>query len=199
VKAGSNIVIDPSNPLPFFGPESIFTKQYGDHAITKPLSQGGLPVLVTLARSVEKGTAPGMTVTEVLRTSSEGWGETGLDNLTKVERDPRDQAGPVSLGVVAESPAAAGKRPARLVAIGDSDFATNQLLEANVGNTVLLLNALNWLVEREALLGIPPKKTEQVHLSLTASEMRMIWISSIVILPLLSAICGTIVFFRRRR
>ena len=59
-------------------------------------------------------------------------------------------------------------------AVGDSDFAANQLLQANVPNAVLLANALNWLVEREALLGIPPKKTEQVKLTLTSDEFWMI-------------------------
>jgi ABC-type uncharacterized transport system involved in gliding motility auxiliary subunit len=204
VKVGANIVVDPSNPLPFFGPETIFTKQYESHPITKPLSQAGYPVLVTLARSVGKGTAAGMTVSELLRTSAEGWGETNLVDLDKVGRDAQDLAGPVPLGVVAESPAppaggAAGARPSRLVVFGDSDFATNQLLGANAGNSVLLSNALNWLVEREALLGIPPKKTEQVHLSLTSSEMRMIFLSSVVVLPLIAAICGVFVFYRRRR
>ena len=58
----------------------------------------------------------------------------------------------------------------RLVALGDSDFAANEFLEGNVANAVLLSNAFKWLVEREALLGIPPKKTEQVKLTLTSGE-----------------------------
>ncbi|HEY9420236.1 MAG TPA: GldG family protein, partial [Thermoanaerobaculia bacterium] len=38
VKAGNDIVVDPSNPLPFFGPETIYTTQYEDHPITRALA-----------------------------------------------------------------------------------------------------------------------------------------------------------------
>jgi ABC-type uncharacterized transport system involved in gliding motility auxiliary subunit len=199
VKAGQDIVVDPSNPLPFFGPETIFSKDYGDHPVTKALAEGDLPVLLSVVRSVAPGSAPGVEVNELVRTSAEGWGETDLANLDQVGRDPKDLAGPVTIGVVAESKAtASGKRPMRLVVVGDSDFAANQLLQANVANTVLLSNALNWLVEREALLGIPPKKTEQVKLTLTGDEIRRIYLLAAA-LPILSVVLGGAVFFRRRR
>jgi ABC-type uncharacterized transport system involved in gliding motility auxiliary subunit len=199
IKVGQNIVVDPSNPLPFFGPETIFTKDYGEHPITRALAEGNLSVLLSVVRSVAAGSAPAVKTTELLRTSAEGWGETDLANLDKVGRDAQDLAGPVSLGVVAESAATApGKRPMRLVAFGDSDFAANQLMQANVANAVLLSNALNWLVEREALLGIPPKKTEQVKLTLTRDEIRMIYLLA-ALLPILSVVLGAAVFYRRRR
>ncbi|HKV10746.1 MAG TPA: GldG family protein [Thermoanaerobaculia bacterium] len=199
-QVGQNIVVDPSNPLPFFGPETIFIQSYGDHPIVKPLQDGNLPVLMNIARSVGAGSAPGLKVTELLRTSAEGWGESDLANLDKVGRDGADLAGPVLLGVAIESEAAGeGKRPTRLVVFGDSEFAANQLLEANVANSVLLTNALNWLVEREALLGIPPKKTEQVHLTLTSQEMNTIFLLAIVVLPVLAIAAGAGVFYRRRR
>jgi LPXTG-motif cell wall-anchored protein len=199
VKVGQDIVVDPSNPLPFFGPETIFSRNYGEHPVTNALAQANLPVLVSLARSVAAGSAPGIKVTELMRTTPEGWGETDLANLQKVDRGPQDVAGPVSLGVVAESgETAPGKRPMRLVVYGDSDFATNQLLQANNVNAVLLSNSLNWLVEREALIGIPPKKTEQVKLTLTAAEYRNVWLLAAG-LPLLAVALGAVVFVRRRR
>jgi ABC-type uncharacterized transport system involved in gliding motility auxiliary subunit len=199
IQVGQDIVVDPSNPLPFFGPETIFSKDYGDHPVTRALAEGSLPVLMSVVRSMAPGNAPGVKATELLRTSPEGWGETNLADLQRVQRDPSDVAGPVPLGVVAESGATApGKRPMRLVALGDSDFAANQLLQANAPNAVLIANALNWLVEREALLGIPPKKTEQVKLTLTRDEIRTIYLLALA-LPVLSIVLGTAVFFRRRR
>lgn len=199
MKTGQDIVVDPSNPLPFFGPETIFSRNYGEHPITKALAEANLPVLVSLSRSVAQGNAPGIKVTELMRTSAEGWGETSLANLEKVSRDTQDVAGPVPLAAVAESdPAPAGRKGLRLVVFGDSDFATNQLLEANVANSVMLSNTFNWLVEREALLGIPPKKTEQVRLTLTGDEFRNVWLLA-ALLPVLSVVLGAAVFFRRRR
>jgi LPXTG-motif cell wall-anchored protein len=199
VKVGADIVVDPSNPLPYFGPETIFIKSYGDHPVTRALAQGSVPVLVSLARSAGAGSAPGIKVTELLRTTPEGWGETDLAHLDKTGRDARDLAGPVPVGAVAESSATApGRRPMRLVVFGDSDFATNQLLQANTPNAVLLSNTLNWLVEREALLDIPAKKTEQVRLTLTGPEIRNIYLLAAA-LPLLAIALGGAVFVRRRR
>jgi ABC-type uncharacterized transport system involved in gliding motility auxiliary subunit len=202
IRAGQNIVVDPSNPLPFFGPETIFARDYGDHPIVRPLSQANLPVLASLARSAGAGTAAGYKVTELVRTSADGWGETGLGNLDQVERGDDDLAGPVPLGVVAESTESEGganRKAARLVVFGDSDFASNQLLEANVANSVLLSNAFNWLVEREALLGIPPKKTETVRLNLTSQQLRVVYLMTLLVLPALAIVGGITLYTRRRR
>ncbi len=202
VKVGRDIVVDPGNPMPFFGSETLFVKDYGDHPITRAMRSGSLPVLVSLARSVGKGdvaAGANVQVTELLRTSSQGWGETDLAHLDQVTKDDKDVPGPVSLGVAVGVKGGAGARPARLVAYGDSDFAANQLVRANGTNAMLLANSLNWLVERETLLGIPPKKTEQVRLSLTAGELRTVYVLSLLLLPGLAAAAGIYVYFRRRR
>lgn len=209
VQVGANIVIDPPNGLPFFGPETFFVQSYGDHPIVAPFSQGGLSVFLNLARSVGAAANPGgLTVTELMRSSPEGWGETGLGQLENVQKDAADTQGPVPLAVAVERPAPEGgaeaagpnaPKPLRLVVIGDSDFGANQLLQSRTENQVLLANAFNWLVEREALLGIPPKKTEQVKLNLTGGQMRTVFLLSLLVLPGLAIVSGALVYFRRRR
>jgi ABC-type uncharacterized transport system involved in gliding motility auxiliary subunit len=195
IQVGQNIVVDPSNPLPFFGPETLFVRDYGDHPITKALADGDLPVLVSLVRSV--GTAPAAggsaNATVLVSSSDEGWGETNLAQLEEVRRDDTDVAGPVPLAAVV------GSGAGRLVVFGDSDFANNQLLEANVGNSVLLSNTLNWMVERQSLLGIPPKKTEQVKLSLEQGQLWRLYALALLLLPGLGVVLGTFIYFRRRR
>jgi ABC-type uncharacterized transport system involved in gliding motility auxiliary subunit len=199
IKAGQDIVVDPTAILPFFGPETIFIKSYGEHPITKPFAGAGVPVLMSLVRSMAGGSAPGIKVTELLRTAPQGWGETDLAHLDRAGKDAADVAGPVPVGVVAESTLTApGKKSMRLAVFGDSDFATNQLLQANQPNALLLANTLNWLVEREALLGIPPKKTEQVRLTLTGDEIRKVYLMA-ALLPILAVALGGYVFSRRRR
>ena len=129
---GQNIVVDPSNPLPFFGPETIFIQSYGDHPIVKPLADGNLPVLMNVARwlAVERSGAQSDRAPAHLGRGVEA---SGLANLQDVKRDAADLAGPILLGVAVESAAAGeGQRPTRLVVFGDSEFAANQLLEANI-------------------------------------------------------------------
>ena len=147
-------------------------------------------------------------------TTAEGWGETDLENLARVELGDEDLAGPVSLGVAvsAQKPAATEEggsaeggaerdSPAplgeRLVVIGDATFATNGQLQ-NVGNVTLVSNALNWLVERESLVGIAAKTPESVSLSLNAGQMSRIFWLTVVGLPALVVALGIFVYRRRR-
>ncbi len=203
VKVDNDIVVDPSSALPFFGSETLFVKDYADHPITKALRSGNLPVLVSLARSVRKAETPpaasSAEVTELMHTSAQGWGETDLAHLDAVAKDAADVQGPVSLGVAVEVKGQAGSRPSRLVVFGDSDFASNQLVQQAAPNAMLLANSLNWMVERVSLLGIPPRRTEQVRLNLTQGELRTVYFLSLLLLPGVAAVAGIFVRLRRRR
>ena len=98
----------------------------------------------------------------------------------------------------AESESTGAEGQMRLVVVGDSDLATNTQLQ-NVPNATFLANALNWLVERETLVGIPPKQPEQVKLSLTSTQLsRLTWLV-LIILPGLVILAGLTVYLRRRR
>ena len=262
VRLGEDIVVDPTNPLPFYSAETFFANEYLDHPITEALEDASYPVVFSLARSVgalERGEDPEITVTEIVRSSPDAWGETDLARLDAVARDENDTPGPVGLGVAveidagaggaeadgdgsltviddeeeADAPAAASAAPAaeedaaaaavnaaaiegapvapaaaadesgppragRLVVFGDSDFASNAQLAA-VGNPTLLLNTLNWLVERENLLEIPPKKAEQIQLNLTRADLSTIYLLVLLALPLASVVAGVGVYLRRRR
>lgn len=204
---GNNIVIDPGRTYPNSPPYTFFPDDYSDHPITQPLSQAGVPVLMNVARTVAAGSSGANKVTELLRTSGEGWGETGLAQAEQVEKGPQDLAGPVPLGVAIEGPQGEGqpegqpqgKQPFRMVVLGDSDFATNQLVQGIPPNAVLLANSLNWLAAREALLTIPPKKTESVRLNLEPGQLRNFYLTALLLLPTLAIVAGVVVSMRRKR
>jgi ABC-type uncharacterized transport system involved in gliding motility auxiliary subunit len=225
VEVGDDLVVDPSSTLPFFGAETIFVRAAGSHPIIDSLAQADYPVIFALARSVRAGAAPAeLEVRTLLQTTSDGWGETDLANLRGVSKGDTDTPGPVAVGVAVggaakppESPfdehgleadadeedeeAASDETAApawRLVVFGDSDFATNGQL-ANVGNPTLVANTFNWLLERQNLLGIGPKKPEQVRLSLTRGELAAITWISLLGLPALAVGAGVLVWSRRRR
>lgn len=226
VTADDSIVVDPANPLPFFGAETIFIKSYGSHPVTDPLKRSEISVILPLARSVRVTDTPdGWTSTSLLETSDEGWGETDLSNLQGVERDDDDLPGPVSLAVAVEradssasgeegpgdgeeaadqdtvateAEAANASEGARLVVLGDSDLFTNAYVQ-QAGNSILFVNIFNWLVAREALLAIPAKEPQQVRLNLSASELSWIRWLSLAVLPGLVLALGLWVWSRRRR
>ena len=224
VALGSDVVVDPSATLPFFGAETIFVRASGAHEIVRSLEQAEYPVIVALARSVRPAPAPppGLEARPLLETGSEGWGETDLERLGAVARGEGDLAGPVPVAVAVgakeagaglpdeeelleggepapPAPAPAGAAPKwRLVVVGDSDFATNAQL-ANAGNPTLLANAFNWLLARENLLGIGPKRPEQVRLSLTPGQLSAVTWLALAGLPGLAVAAGVTVWLRRRR
>jgi ABC-type uncharacterized transport system involved in gliding motility auxiliary subunit len=217
VAAGDDVVIDPTNLLPFFSAETIFAGNYGDHPITEALRQARVPVVFALARSVRPAPeAPAGTVSPLVETSPDGWGERDLDELGSVEKGPQDLAGPVPLGVAvdlggkvepagdgeeaaANGAAAAAKPPAgRMVVYGDSDFATNGQLD-QPGNATLIANTLNWMVQRETHLGIAPKEPEQVRLSLLPQQRRGIFWLVVAGIPAATLIAGIAITMRRRR
>jgi ABC-type uncharacterized transport system involved in gliding motility auxiliary subunit len=202
VVMGENIIVDPGNPLPFFGPETLFLTEYGDHDVVRAIRQDELQVILPLARSVAKGeVTEGLEVTELFTTSDEGWGETDLENLLAVERGEDDLAGPVPIGVAVSASLAEGAgeaAEARLVVIGDSNFADNSQIH-NASNGVLAANAINWLVDRQELVAIPPKTPEQTRLNLSASQLRTITWLVMVIMPGLAIAAGVAIHLRRRR
>jgi ABC-type uncharacterized transport system involved in gliding motility auxiliary subunit len=224
VLLGQDIIVDPGNPLPFFGPDTLFVSDFRDHDITRSLRQANLQVIVPLARSVRAGEAvDGLEISELFTTSDDGWGETDLENLTAVEKQEDDLVGPVPLAVaVAAAPTelddAAGEvlepvggdeepvgelasepsAQTRLVVIGDSDFTRNDQIR-NASNGVLVANIFNWLVERDALVGIPPKTPEQTKLNLTSAQLSTITWLVLVILPGLAVAAGVATHLRRRR
>ena len=87
-------------------------------------------------------------------------------------------------------------RPTRLVVFGDSDFVSNNALLA--GNVDFFMSALNWLLEREELMAISSKAVEQTRLVMNRFQLRVVLWIVVVVLPLLVALVGGLVWVRRR-
>ena len=196
IRLGDDIVVDPRNALPLMGPETVVARSFRAHPVTKLLT--GLPVVFPVVRSVgtvEK--APeGVTAQVLVETSAEGWGETNLADLeTKVEKDAKDVAGPVPLAVAAE---AGTGRKTRFVVVGDADFAASGGI-SNAANLYLVTSAVNWLLDRESLISIPPKSTEQVAVTLSRGDIARITILVLLVLPAAAIGLGILVWLKRRR
>ncbi len=135
-------------------------------------------------------------------TAPSSWGERDY-RRTPYSFNPErgDIAGPVP--VVAVSERVAGTQlgvnipGGRLIVVGAGDIASNAQLE-NGGNKPFLLNAVNWLCEREILLNIPPRPISDFRLKASMPDLiRVAW--TFGILPLCVALLGLLVAFWRRR
>jgi ABC-type uncharacterized transport system involved in gliding motility auxiliary subunit len=90
----------------------------------------------------------------------------------------------------------AAPRRSRLVVVGDSDFATNSFFHI-MGNGALFLNAVNYLAAQENLIGLQPRTAELPRINLTNRQMKATFVLSVLLVPALLALIGTVVWWRQ--
>ena len=214
VEVNTDLVIDPSKKLPFYDLSAVYLDAYGDHPVTEGME--GLAVLFMVARSLAAVAEPLGGVTTLVETSAAGWGETDLAQLLRgepVDSGEFDKPGPVAVVLAVErtpqgvdpteGEAESAEAPeeaqpgTRLIVLGDSDFLSDTEF-ANAGNSVLAVNAFNWLAAQESALGIPPRAVDQMSLYLTGAQMQMILFLILLVMPGAAIVAGILVWRRRR-
>jgi gliding motility-associatede transport system auxiliary component len=215
IEAGNDVVLDVSGMGRLIGTdESVpVAAIYPAHPITQNFN---LLTAYPLARSMSpvEGGVNGHTAQKIVETSKSSWAETNLKSLTggqPAKLDEGDKPGPVALASAVSAPATvtpAPKNPAkdgdtpkpaetRLVAFGDSDFASNGALGVS-GNRDLFLNTVNWLAQQENLISIRPRDPEDRRITLTADQERRIFFLTVLIVPGLILLAGVQTWWRRR-
>ncbi|MBI4311755.1 MAG: GldG family protein [Chloroflexi bacterium] len=88
-------------------------------------------------------------------------------------------------------------REARIVLIGDADFATNFHLYS-LSNSDLLINSVNWLTEDISLASVRPKPAAFRQLVVTGRQMQLVRGMSWFVLPVAMAFLAGLAWWRRR-
>jgi ABC-type uncharacterized transport system involved in gliding motility auxiliary subunit len=188
---------------------------YGPHPIT-----GEMREVTTFpsTRSVALAPEGAEGLSEIVKTGDNSWAERDLEQLYgqgAAELGPDDVQGPVTIAVAgrpagvtvaapappaegAEGEAPAAPREPRIVVFGDSDFATNQMLDA-YRNKDLFLNSINWLLGDVESIAIRPAASRASRLTLSAEQFTQIRSLSLFVLPQLIAVLGVWAWWSRRR
>ena len=135
-----------------------------------------------------------------------GEGAAAADEATTPTTGGEDQPASAETPTTPEAADDAAAQPAagdeagggRLVVFGDSDFVTNDQI-GQAGNAALVNNTLNWLVERQSHLGIPPKEPEQVAPHAHTPAAQTLLLAGGGGMPGLALATGIFVYLRRRR
>ena len=149
-----------------------------------------------LDRNLEK--AAGIQLRVLLGAPEGFWGETEYnpgDRTTVPMFDPKkDHVGPLTLGVSVERGGSADPKvkleTSRMVVFGNGDFLTDKGLQVGQASLELALNSINWLLNRENLISIPPKVKEKQSLKLTDAQVGTIRWWVMVFIPLMIAVFG---------
>jgi ABC-type uncharacterized transport system involved in gliding motility auxiliary subunit len=197
IELGNDTVIDVSGVGRLFGtgPAVPLVTEYGAHPINRNFE--GSMTFFPLARSVKRasGSSFDVEITELLKTTPQSWAETELTGDQVKFDEGKDTKGPISVGVAASKKV--GEKSARLVVIGDSDFATNKYVGLQ-RNGDLFLNAVNWLAEDEDLISVRPKEPKNRRVTLTETQQNLLFWFSFLLLPGIVIASGIYVWWKRR-
>jgi len=215
VEVGNNAVLDLMSQLR--GADAsvpVAAPPYPSHPITSTFR---MLTAFPYARQVKPADNPpsGRTVTTIIQSGRNSWAESDLKLLTtegqaQPDFDKGDVQGPVSLAVAVAAPVggtppapAPGETPSpakpetRIVAIGDSDFATNGNLGIG-GNRDLFLNIVNWLAQQENLISVRARDPQERRITLTGGQERFVFWMTVLIIPGLILLAGVQTWWRRR-
>lgn len=215
VETGDDLVVDDRNR--FFGSDSFMPRV---PIFDQSTYHNGLEAaaVLSLARTVRPSNEPpaGLSVSPIAMSSPESWALVGTD-VTADEnvrfRQGIDRPGPLPVASVVkfrepplpgDEPAPPGSLPRttiRLIAFGDSDFATNFYLNL-LGNRDVFMSTVAVLTEDPALIAQRRKGLTRGTMSpiaLTATEGRVIFWSGVVLQPLAFVLLGIAVAYARRR
>ena len=193
-----DIVIDTTSQQPFIP----YAATYGNHSITRPISNPFFSSVYPSVRSVNLGNPGGdISLVELVLTSNQSWAETDLGGLAEGQTEisfseSADQLGPIALAVSAERMAS---DEGRLVVFGDSDYANNNNL-LTLANLDVFVNSVDWVAGEEELISLTPKETTQrTVIPPQTYVLNLIFLVTVVIIPGLALLAGVVVWVQRRR
>jgi len=191
---------------------AIYQGGFSAQPITTKFAQANLQLLIEKARSITIPNQPGPEPSKtqfLLQTDADSWGwisgpnAQNVDPTTLTYNKVTDIAGPVTIaaqydgGPTTDPKTKATMFATRIVAVGCSSFIVNGSL-GEVGAN-FFTNSVDWLVKKDAVLDIAPKKPTEYGVTLNPiSYTTLAWTSSVV-LPALALFFGFLMWFSRRK
>lgn len=191
---------------------AIFQGGFSPHPITTKFAQANYQLLVNNARSItllppEPAGTPSKTQF-LLQTVVDSW---GWFSKNGPPQDPReitynkvtDLPGPLTIaaeydgGTTTDPKTKATMFATRVVAAGSAKFLENGTVDPMGAN--FFTNSVDWLVKKNAVLDIAPKKPQEYGLSLNPISYRTVVWCALFFIPGAALVMGVVTWFRRRK
>jgi ABC-type uncharacterized transport system involved in gliding motility auxiliary subunit len=203
VEVKGGLVIDPvSRMLGVDASVPIIAQFNNELAITKDFKQQCY-FPFTRPLDVISPTPEGLKAKWMAKTTPKAWGEMDMKSIAKgeVQYNPGiDIAGPITTAVAVSGKKKDSKatRETRLVVFGSAQFANNNYARFG-GNQDLFLNSVSWAVEDESLISIRAKEEDVGKIELSQNQGLSIFWVTVIIVPLIIAIMGIVIWVRRKK
>jgi len=197
LKLGKDIVVDRLSTVQ--GAEAtipIVTKYSFDHPITAGFNQR---TVFPLSSSVQ--ILPGNDSAILLAMTSAfpaSWAESDLKGIMSGKAnfdDKKDLKGPIGLLGIGES--TKEKNNSRIALLGSSSFLVNAY-QSQSSNTTLFLNAISWIINDEGIISFNRPGIEEDAVILSAQHLQMIFVISILAVPIIFFACAIFIYRRRK-
>ena len=133
------------------------------------------------------------------------WGETDYnsDDEALLQFDPaKDKGEPLTIAASVEKGGSADERvqinSARLIVVSNSTFIQDDALTQDQQGLDFASASINWLLSRDQMIGIAPKIPQTLTFTLDEQSLRSLRWILLLLIPLVPALLGLIVWWRRR-
>ena len=125
------------------------------------------------------------------------------DDQAKLQADAkRNSDTPLTIGAAVEKGASADERvqvnSARLVAVSNAAFVQDNAVTQDQQALDFISGSVNWLLSREQLIGIAPKIPKPLVFTLNEDSLRNFRWIILILMPLIPAVIGAVVWWQRR-
>lgn len=174
--------------------------EINSHDVTQPLVDGGYYILMPIAQgiTVSDELRDGLTVTQLLTTSSSAYAKADGYNITTFDKEEGDADGPFALGVAITEEVEGGQTGIVWLATSYMFDSDNNLRVAGANND-LFLNTLDWMCQRESAISIRAKDLSTEYLTVPSSSASTWSLILVAVVPLAFLVGGAVVTIRRRR
>ena len=193
------------------GGREFYVGTFGEHPVSDQLQNTLL--MFSGPRSVEPAASAGTNgvqrsdrpkITGLAMTSKQSWAKLDPSDRGLGFDAAVDRRGPITVAAAMERGAASGEameiETAKIVVIGDSDIIGNAVLNSGAGGNVgFVMSAMNWLLERESIMGIQPRPVQMHALTMDRDLYKRVGLALVVGIPAAVAFLGVLIWMNRRR
>lgn len=186
-----------------------FQSQYGvsvpapimqNHKITENLIIQKMEFMSPMSRSIDvnDNNANIAMNTPLLVTSDDSWGKTNLDSDT-ISKEDTDNMGPLNLAVLSER-LTPDMKTAKMFVIGSYTAIESPVTisQSSYANADFMLNTFAYMTNNTNVFNIRPKKVSPEALKMSETQVKVVTVLLMYIIPIAILLIGVIVWWRRR-